>query len=68
MKELHGSHVILRCGGGEPSPETLRMAASLAVWYSQAREGGRAPVDVTAVRYVKKPAGARPGMVKYTNE
>ena len=31
--------------------------------------GGSAnvPVDCAAVRYVKKPAGARPGMVTYTN-
>ena len=38
----------------------------LAAWFSQARESGNVPVDYTEVRNVKKPAGARPGMVIYT--
>ena len=38
----------------------------LAAWFSQARESGNVPVDVTEVRNVKKPAGGRPGMVIYT--
>ena len=37
----------------------------LAAYYSQAREGSTVPVDYTPVKYVKKPAGARPGMVIY---
>ena len=41
-------------------------AALLAAWFSQARESGNVPVDVTEVRNVKKPAGGRPGMVVYT--
>ena len=40
-------------------------AAKLAAWYSQARESGNVPVDYTQVKNVKKPAGARPGMVIY---
>lgn len=40
-------------------------AASLAAWFSQGREGGQVAVDYTQVRYVKKPSGARPGMVVY---
>ena len=43
-------------------------AASLAVYYSQAREGGKTPVDYTELRYVKKPAGALPGKVIYTEQ
>ena len=47
--------------------ETVLEAASLAVTYSQARDGGKAAVDYTQVRNVKKPAGARPGRVIYTD-
>ena len=38
----------------------------LAAYYSQARGGQNVPVDYTPVKFVKKPAGARPGMVVYT--
>jgi predicted ribosome quality control (RQC) complex YloA/Tae2 family protein len=37
----------------------------LAAYYSQARDGQNVPVDYTPVKYVKKPSGARPGMVIY---
>lgn len=65
-KKIHGSHVILCTEGAEPDAESLRQAAVLAAWYSQGREGGKVEVDYTPVKYVKKPAGARPGMVTYT--
>ena len=38
---------------------------SLAAYYSEAREGQNVPVDVTPVRFLKKPNGAKPGMVVY---
>lgn len=66
-QKIHGSHVILRCGFTEPDEESLLMAASLAAWYSQGRDGGKVPVDYTRVRYVKKPSGAMPGKVIYTD-
>jgi len=47
-------------------PELERSAAKLAAWFSQAREGANVPVDYTPVKNVKKPAGARPGMVIYS--
>lgn len=65
-QKIHGSHVILWTEGVEPDEESILQAASLAAWFSQGREGGKIPVDYTPVRYVKKPAGARPGMVVYT--
>lgn len=65
-RQIHGSHVILRCAGTEPDEESVRMAAGLAAWYSQGRESDKVPVDYTPVKFVKKPAGARPGMVIYT--
>ena len=46
---------------------TLEQAASLAVYYSQGRGGGKVPVDYTQVRFVKKPSGAMPGKVIYTD-
>lgn len=66
-QKIHGSHVVISCAGTQPDETTLSEAASLAAWYSQAREAGRAPVDYALVKHVKKPAGARPGMVIYTN-
>ena len=39
----------------------------LAAWYSEARNSANVAVDYTLVRYVKKPGGARPGMVIYTD-
>ena len=67
VKNLHGSHVILRCEGREPSETALKAAAELAVRFSQAREGGKCAVDYTMVRNVKKGAGALPGKVTYQN-
>lgn len=64
-QKIHGSHVILCCEGAAPDDESILEAASLAAWYSQARESSNVPVDYTPVKFVKKPAGARPGMVVY---
>jgi len=65
-QKIHGSHVILWTEGGQPDLQSLNEAACLAAWFSQGREGTKVPVDYTPVKYVKKPAGARPGMVVYT--
>ena len=64
-QKIHGSHVILVCSGTEPDDQSVTEAAQLAAWFSQARDGQNIPVDVTAVKNVKKPAGAKPGMVVY---
>ena len=66
-QHIHGSHVILRCAGLMPSDEDLREAAMLAAYFSQAKESSGVPVDYCPVKFVKKPAGARPGMVTYDN-
>ena len=65
-QKIHGSHVILWTDGQEPDLQSVTEAAQLAAWFSQGREGKKVPVDYTPVKYVKKPAGARPGMVVYT--
>ena len=64
-QKIHGSHVILWLEGGEADAQSLTEAAILAATFSQAGEGSRVPVDYTPVRQVKKPAGAKPGMVIY---
>ena len=65
-QKIHGSHVILWTEGADPDAQSLQEAAVLAAWFSQGREGKKVPVDYTPVKFVKKPAGARPGMVVYT--
>ena len=64
-KNMPGSHVIVDYDG-EPPETTLREAAMLAAFYSQARTSAGVPVDYTPRKFVKKPAGARPGMVVYS--
>ena len=65
-QKIHGAHVILCTNGETPDAASITEAAQLAAWFSQARGGQKILVDYTPVRYVKKPAGARPGMVVYT--
>ncbi len=65
-QKIHGSHVILWTEGRDPDLQSLNEAACLAAWFSQGRDGDKIPVDYTPVKFVKKPAGARPGMVVYT--
>lgn len=65
-QKIHGSHVILCTGGAEPDAQSLLEAAQLAAYFSQGRESANVPVDYTPVKFVKKPAGGRPGMVIYT--
>lgn len=67
VKNLHGSHVILRCEGLAPPEASLVFAAELAARYSQAAGSGKTAVDYCMVRDVKKPSGALPGKVIYVN-
>ena len=67
-KEITGSHVIIRCNGLEPSEETLLYAAKLAVKFSKATGSSKVPVDYTLCKFVKKPNGAKPGFVIFTNQ
>ena len=67
VQKLPGSHVIVPQREGEAKEETVRLAADLAATFSAVPEGGRAAVDCALVRNVKKPAGAKPGRVIYTD-
>ena len=66
VKNIPGSHVIVMCRGGEVSDDTVMKAASLAAANSKAAGSSQVPVDYTPVKFVKKPNGAKPGMVIYT--
>lgn len=67
-KDIAGSHVIIRTAEkGAPDKETIMEAAELAAYHSKGRSSSQVPVDYTAVKFVKKPAGAKPGMVIFTN-
>lgn len=64
---IAGSHVIIKTDGKQPPEQTIFEAAQLAAYHSKGRSGSQVPVDCTAVKFVKKPAGAKPGMVIFTN-
>lgn len=66
-QKVHGSHVILRCSDREPTPLAISQAAAIAAYYSQGRDGGKIAVDYTMLRFVRKPSGALPGKVIYTD-
>ena len=63
--KVHGSHVIISCGGTTPPDDTITQAAQLAAYYSETGDGQNVPVDVTPVKQVKKIPGGKPGMVIY---
>ncbi|MCC8111544.1 MAG: NFACT family protein [Ruminococcus sp.] len=67
-QNIPGSHVILETEGREPSQQILEEAAQLAAYHSKARNSAQVPVDYCLVRYVKKPVGAKPGMVIFSNQ
>lgn len=74
-KDIHGSHVVLKTDSNlkftdksTTVPDSvLYKCASIAAYYSKARMSQNVPVDYTLIKYVKKPNGAKPGMVIYTN-
>lgn len=64
---ITGSHVIIVTDGETPPDKTIEEACILAAFNSKARNSTQVPVDYTLARFVKKPAGAKPGMVIFTN-
>ena len=63
--KVHGSHVIISCGGTTPPDDTITQAAQLAAYYSESSGGQNISVDVTPVKQVKKIPNGKPGMVIY---
>lgn len=64
-KNIPGSHVIIKCGATVPPDRTIFEAAVIAAVYSKAKDSSKVPVDYTLRKNVKKPSGAKPGMVIY---
>lgn len=67
-KNIPGSHVILKTSLPYPDDNDIQTAAMLSGYFSKARGGSKIPVDCTLRKYVKKPGGAKPGFVIYTNQ
>lgn len=65
-KDIPGSHVVIR--SKNPSEETILEAANIAAYFSKAKNSSAVPVDFTAIRFVKKPSGSKPGFVIYDNQ
>ena len=65
-KDIHGSHVILRTDENV-SDDILVKCAEIAAKHSKAKDSSNVPVDYCKVQYIKKPKGAKPGMVIFTN-
>ncbi|MBY0399477.1 NFACT RNA binding domain-containing protein, partial [Myxococcota bacterium] len=62
-----GSHVILRTEGrDDPPSEAILDACELAVHFSKQKNAGSAEVHVVPIKNVKKPKGAKPGLVYVT--
>lgn len=66
-KDIPGSHVIVQSSGQDLDEKAIFEAAAIAAYHSKARTSENVPVDYVPVKYVKKPAGAKPGMVIFTN-
>jgi len=69
VKNLAGSHVVLKLNRGEkPSEEDIELAASAAAFFSKGKHSGKLLVDYTEIKNVKKPKNSPVGKVIYRNE
>lgn len=67
-KDIHGSHAILQLNQRQLPDETLLVqCAEIVAYHSKAKNSSHVPVDICEAKYVKKPNGAKPGMVIYSN-
>ncbi len=66
-KDIAGSHVIITRSFAEIDEQTIVEAAIIAAYHSDARHSSQVPIDFTEVKHVKKPKGAKPGMVIFTD-
>lgn len=68
VRDVPGSHVVIRCGGQPVGEETIRAAAQLAAYHSRLRDERGVAVAVTRRRFVTRAPGGRPGLVHLRNE
>ena len=66
-KNIPGSHTVIFAGGKEISETAIFEAAQLAAYHSKAKMSQNVAVDFTKIKFVKKPSGAKPGKVIYTD-
>lgn len=67
-QNIPGSHVIIHTDGEEVPMNTILEAAQIAAYHSKAQTSAQVPVDYCLVKFVKKPVGAKPGMVIFSNQ
>lgn len=67
-QKIPGSHILIKSRLPEPEPEALEAAIQLAAYFSKARGSTQIPVDCVRRHNVKKPSGAKPGFVIFTNQ
>lgn len=67
-KNIPGSHTVVVTEGAQVPERTLREAAVLAATFSKASDSAQVPVDYTPIKFVRKPAGAKPGRVIYDHQ
>ena len=67
VRQLSGSHVVLKEAPYPPPPEDIEEAAFLAAFFSRGRESGAVAIDYTEVRHVRRRPGGKPGAVFYEN-
>ena len=67
VKDMPGSHVVVKLQEDELPDQTLLEAATLAAFYSKGKNSSKVSVDYTQRKYVRKQSGAKPGMVTYDN-
>jgi predicted ribosome quality control (RQC) complex YloA/Tae2 family protein len=66
-KDIPGAHVLITGAKGNAPETTLLEAATIAAYLSKAKNGGKVAVDYAPRKNVRKPNGAKPGMVVYEN-
>ena len=64
-KNIPGSHTLIKYKGEEFPPGVIKKAAELAAYYSKGRNSSYVEVDYCPISHVKKPPGAKRGMVIY---
>lgn len=67
-KDIPGAHVIIKAEGKAVPEEIILEAAMLAAYFSKGRQSGKVPVDFTLRKHVRKPRGAKPGLVIYDHQ
>ncbi|KRL45854.1 persistent RNA DNA binding protein [Companilactobacillus mindensis DSM 14500] len=66
VKDIPGSHVILKTS--DPDEQSITEAATIAAYYSKARDSSKVPVDYVQIKNIRKPNGAKPGFVIFEGQ